>query len=117
MNSFFTPTFASLPAAAISYPLRIVGDTRSAAVEFVDSTAFFGYEIRALSSVTFDGNRKIIRWVDYWDGRSSLNPKPSPIATPPTSRTPSRTPTPRPSGPPERSRPRSRPATPPRPSR
>ena len=30
-------------------------------------------EIRALSSVTFDGNHKIIRWVDYWDGRSSLN--------------------------------------------
>jgi hypothetical protein len=71
-NDFFTPFLASLPAAAISYPLRIVGDTRSAAIEFVDSPAFFGQEIRALSSVTFDSNHKIIRWVDYWDGRSSL---------------------------------------------
>lgn len=68
----FTTLFSSAPAAAIAYPLRIVGDTRSAAIEFVDSPAFFGFEIRALSSVTFDRNRKIIRWVDYWDGRSSL---------------------------------------------
>ena len=72
VNDFFTPFFASLPAAAIAYPLRIVGDARSAAVEFVDTPAFFDFEIRALSSVTFDGNRKIVRWVDYWDGRSSL---------------------------------------------
>jgi hypothetical protein len=73
INTEFS-TFASLPADAISYPLRIVGDTRSAAVEFVDTPAFFfGQEIRALSSVTFDSDRKIIRWVDYWDGRSSLH--------------------------------------------
>jgi hypothetical protein len=72
LSDFFTPFFASAPAAAIAYPLRIVGDARSAAVEFVDTSAFFDFEIRALSSVTFDGNRKIIRWVDYWDGRSSL---------------------------------------------
>jgi hypothetical protein len=71
-NDFFTPFFASVPAAAISYPLRIVGDVRSAAIEFVDAPAFFGQEIRALSSVTFDSNHKIIRWVDYWDGRGSL---------------------------------------------
>ena len=38
INSEF-PAFASLPANAISYPLRIVGDTRSAAVEFVDTPA------------------------------------------------------------------------------
>ena len=74
MNEFFTPFLAGVPAAAISYPLRIVGDARSAAVEFVDSPAFFRQEIRALSSITFDGNRKITRWVDYWDGRSSLIP-------------------------------------------
>ena len=75
VSGFFAQYLPSLPADAISYPLRIVGDTRSAAVELVDTTAFFGYEIRALSSVTFDGNRKIIRWVDYWDGRSSLQPQ------------------------------------------
>ena len=73
-NDFFTPFLPSLPASAISYPLRIVGDARSAAIEFVDSPAFFNGEIRALSSVTFDSNREIIRWVDYWDGRSSLKP-------------------------------------------
>jgi hypothetical protein len=73
LSDFFTPYLPSRPAAAISYPLRIVGDARSAAVELVDTTAFFGYEIRALSSVTFNSNRKINRWVDYWDGRSSLH--------------------------------------------
>jgi hypothetical protein len=74
VNSEFS-TFASLPADAISYPLRIVGDTRSAAIEFVDTPAFFfGKELRSLSTVTFGSDRKIIRWVDYWDGRSSLFP-------------------------------------------
>ena len=73
-NDFFTSFLPSLPTSAISYPLRIVGDARSTAIEFVDSPAFFNAEIRALSSVTFDSNRKIIRWVDYWDGRSSLKP-------------------------------------------
>jgi hypothetical protein len=73
-SDFFTSYLPSLPASAISYPLRIVGDTRSAAIEFVDSPAFFNGEIRALSSVTFDSHGKIIRWVDCWDGRSSLKP-------------------------------------------
>jgi limonene-1,2-epoxide hydrolase len=72
LNTFFTPFFASLPATAISYPLRIVGDTHSVAIEFVDTPEFFKQEIRALGTVTFDANHKIIRWVDYWDGRSSL---------------------------------------------
>lgn len=73
LDQFFTPYFASgLPANAISYPLRIVGDTRSALVEFEDAPAFFGHELRILGSVTFDSHRKIIRWIDYWDGRSSL---------------------------------------------
>ena len=74
VNTEFS-TFASLPADAISYPLRIVGGTRSAAIEFVDTPAFFfGKELRSLSTVTFDSDHKIIRWVDYWDGRSSLYP-------------------------------------------
>jgi len=75
LYNFFTPFFPTLPADAISYPLRIVGDTRSAVVEFVDTPAFFGHDLRILASVTFDGNHKIIRWVDYWDGRSSLWPQ------------------------------------------
>lgn len=73
LSDFFTSYLPTRPATAISYPLRIVGNARSAAVELVDTTPFFGYEIRALSTVTFDSNRKIIRWVDYWDGRSSLH--------------------------------------------
>lgn len=73
LNNFFTPYFASgLPADAISYPLRIVGDASSALVEFEDAPAFFGHELRILGSVTFDSHHKIIRWIDYWDGRSSL---------------------------------------------
>jgi len=82
INSEFS-TFASLPADAISYPLRIVGDARSAAIEFVDSPAFFfGQELRSLSSVTFNSDRKIIRWVDYWDGRSSLHQNTIPSSYP-----------------------------------
>ena len=73
INTEFS-NFAGLPAAAISYPTRIVGDARSATVELVDTPQFFGKELRSLSSVTFDGSGKIIRWVDYWDGRSSLWP-------------------------------------------
>jgi len=74
VNSEFS-TFTSLPADAISYPLRIVGGTASAAIEFVDTPAFFfGKELRSLSTVTFGSDRKIIRWVDYWDGRSALFP-------------------------------------------
>lgn len=72
LNNFFTPLFPQLPADAISYPLRIVGDERSAMVEFEDVPQLFGFEVRMLSSVTFDRHQKIIRWVDYWDGRSAL---------------------------------------------
>jgi hypothetical protein len=74
VNTLFTSFFPKLPATALSYPLRIVGDVRSAAVEFVDTPAFFGQELRALSPIVFDDQGKIIRWVDYWDGRSSLIP-------------------------------------------
>ncbi len=73
VDSTFAAAFASAPASAISYPLRIGGDTGSAAVELVDTPDFFvPQELRALSSVTFDSKHKIIRWVDYWDGRSAL---------------------------------------------
>jgi hypothetical protein len=73
LNDLFTPFFASgLPADAISYPLRIVGDERSALVEFEDTPELFGSELRILGSVTFDSHQKIIRWIDYWDGRSAL---------------------------------------------
>lgn len=62
------------PAApdALSYPLRIVGDSHSAVVEFEDTPALFGRELRIIGSVTFDDKGKIVRWIDYWDGRSAL---------------------------------------------
>lgn len=73
LNSFFSGFFATNPPAdAISYPLRVVGDTRSALVEFEDVPQLFGKELRILGSVTFDEDQKIIRWIDYWDGRSAL---------------------------------------------
>lgn len=73
LNSFFSAFFATNPPAdAISYPLRVVGDERSALVEFEDVPQLFGKELRILGSVTFDRHHKIIRWIDYWDGRSAL---------------------------------------------
>jgi hypothetical protein len=51
-----------------SYETRIIGDERSAVVMMTNTPHLFGSEIRALASVTFDDGR-IVRWVDYWDGR------------------------------------------------
>lgn len=62
----------SAKADALSYPLRIVGDEHSAVVEFEDTPSLFGRELRILGSVTFNDKGKIVRWIDYWDGRSSL---------------------------------------------
>jgi hypothetical protein len=65
-------SFANGPPTALSYPLRVIGDSRSALVEFVDTPDLLGNEFRFLASVTFDRAGKIVRWIDYWDGRSSL---------------------------------------------
>ena len=56
------------PATGLSYPTRILGDERSALVVFTDTPELFGAEIRSFAAVDIkDG--KIVRWVDYWDGR------------------------------------------------
>lgn len=65
------PLFSGGPPTALSYPLRVIGNEHSAVIEFVDTPDLLGLEFRFLSSLTFDANGKIIRWVDYWDGRSS----------------------------------------------
>jgi hypothetical protein len=65
-------SFADAPPNGLSYPLRIIGDERSAVIEFVDTPALLGSEFRFLSSLTFDRHGKIVRWIDCWDGRSSL---------------------------------------------
>lgn len=74
LNGFYVSTFANVPPTALSYPLRIVGDSSSAVVEFVNTPQLFGAEVRIFGSVTFDSRGKIIRWADYWDGRSTLFP-------------------------------------------
>ena len=67
-----SPSFANGPPTALSYPLRVIGDRHSALIEFVDTPDLLGNEFRFLASVTFDERGKIVRWIDYWDGRSSL---------------------------------------------
>jgi limonene-1,2-epoxide hydrolase/ketosteroid isomerase-like protein len=66
------PFFSHAPPSGLSYPLRIIGDSRSALVEFVDTPTLLGAELRILGSVTFDEHGKIVRWMDYWDARSAL---------------------------------------------
>jgi SnoaL-like domain len=67
-----SPPFSTAPADALSYPIRVAGDERSATIEFVDTPKLLGQEFRFLSSLTFDRRGKIVRWIDYWDGRGSL---------------------------------------------
>jgi hypothetical protein len=71
LDKIFTPFLPKAPPAAKSYPVRILGDGKSAVVAFTDTPELFGRELRILGAVSFDEHGKIIRWMDYWDGRSS----------------------------------------------
>ncbi|WP_051801229.1 nuclear transport factor 2 family protein [Streptomyces sp. NRRL F-525] len=51
-----------------SYPLRVIGDATSAVVLIRNTAELFGNEVRIISSFTFE-HGKIVRVVDYWDGR------------------------------------------------
>lgn len=55
---------------ATSYPLRILGNTASAVVHYVNTPGLFGAEIRSLSAIDFR-DVKVTRQVDYWDGRGN----------------------------------------------
>jgi len=69
MTDLFEEYMPKWPPAGLSYPTRISGDTHSALVAFTDTPELFGGEIRILAAIDFkDG--KIVRWIDYWDGRS-----------------------------------------------
>jgi hypothetical protein len=69
MTDLFEAYMPKWPPAGLSYPTRISGDTHSALVAFTDTPELFGAEIRILGAIDFkDG--KIVRWIDYWDGRS-----------------------------------------------
>src|SRR5690349_12967980 len=63
--------FPAKPPTALSYPWAIYGDRKSALVMFADTPELFGRELRILGAVSFDSDGKIVRWMDYWDGRSS----------------------------------------------
>lgn len=55
-------------AEARSYPTQILGDMTSAVVFMTDTPELFGGEIRAIGVIDMEDG-KIVRWVDYWDGR------------------------------------------------
>ena len=59
-------------AAARSYPTQILGDMTSAVVFMTDTPELFGGEIRAIAVVDMEAG-KVVRWVDYWDGRGFGN--------------------------------------------
>jgi ketosteroid isomerase-like protein len=56
------------PAGAKSYPTQILGDMTSAVVLVTDTPELFGGEIRTISIADLEDG-KIVRLVDYWDGR------------------------------------------------
>lgn len=71
LNKVFQTFLPKAKPTALSYPTLIYGDTHSALVGFTDTPELFGHELRILGAVSFDKHGKIIRWMDYWDGRSA----------------------------------------------
>jgi len=68
LYDLFAQFMPGWPATGRSYPTRIIGDARSGIVLFTDSPELFGSELRIIAPIDFrDG--KIVREVDYWDGR------------------------------------------------
>jgi hypothetical protein len=72
LDKIFSGMMPKAVPAALSYPVRILGDRHSALVSFVDTPELFGKELRVLGAVSFDDKGKIVRWIDYWDGHSAL---------------------------------------------
>ena len=54
---------------AKSYPVQVIGDAKGVAVVMTDTPELFGGEIRAIAIIDLDDDGKIVRWIDYWDGR------------------------------------------------
>lgn len=69
LHELFDEAMPTWPRTAASYPTRILGDSNSALVFFTNTPDLFGHEIRAVSAVNFE-HGKIVRWIDYWDGRT-----------------------------------------------
>jgi hypothetical protein len=72
LNGIFSGFLPKVGPEGLSYPLRIYGDEKSALVAFEDTPQLFGRELRILGAVSFDKDGRVIRWMDYWDGRSSV---------------------------------------------
>jgi hypothetical protein len=82
MTEIFEQFMPKWPPTGLSYPTRISGDMHSAVVAFTDTPELFGGEIRILAAIDFkDG--KVVRWIDYWDGRSFGAEAAAKMRTPP----------------------------------
>jgi hypothetical protein len=82
MTEVFEQFMPKWPPTGLSYPTRISGDLHSAVVAFTDTPELFGGEIRILAAADFrDG--KVVRWIDYWDGRSFGAETAAKMRTPP----------------------------------
>src|SRR3984957_2754694 len=68
-KSYFTAKSEHKPVPTTDHFSEAHRDTHSALVAFTDTPELFGAEIRILAAIDFkDG--KVVRWIDYWDGRS-----------------------------------------------
>ena len=82
MTEIFEQFMPKWPPTGLSYPTRVSGDMHSAVVAFTDTPELFGGEIRILAAIDFkDG--KVVRWIDYWDGRSFGAETAAKMRTPP----------------------------------
>jgi hypothetical protein len=81
LKAAFEQLMPTWPATGRSYPTRILGDARSAMVVFVDSPELFGNELRVIAPIDFRAG-KIVREVDYWDGRHYGSASTAQIRTP-----------------------------------
>jgi hypothetical protein len=83
MTDIFEMYMPKWPPTGLSYPTRISGNNHSALVAFPDTPELFGGEIHILAAVDFkDG--KVVRWIDYWDGRSFGTETAAKMRTPPS---------------------------------
>jgi len=68
LKDVFVQYMPKWPPSGLSYPTLILGDQQSALVAFTDTPELFGGEIRILAAIDIKDS-KVIRWIDYWDGR------------------------------------------------
>jgi limonene-1,2-epoxide hydrolase len=68
LKGVFAEYMPKWPPSGLSYATRILGNEQSALVAFTDTPELFGAEIRILAAVDIEDG-KVVRWIDYWDGR------------------------------------------------